>query len=347
MSGRGRFSRAGGDGLRRAAASARPGGDRRAARGSADLPQVLGVVLDRGAGQALDDVRRRARVPAQEPPSHAHGVGHAHGLGGRHDAGEPLDRVAVVHLPGAQLAEGRDEHLDHALRRRHRHARTLEQPLGLLAHELHLGAQIEDGEHRLEVEAALERGGHLVDAAVAGVRGRDDVEALPCVEHPVLALELGHREHALGEHGQQRVLHLDRAARDLLEPHDLAELHALVDRRRHERARRGPFVHEQGVVPRVLDLVLGGRGATLDGQRRGARHRGRDELAEQRLRGTRLADEHQPARRRERHEATIDQRRGDDQLPFDPLVLVTQEERPCGAQREHPAGRTRAFVAGA
>ena len=125
---------------------------------AAQALQVLRVVLGRGAGQALDHVGgrprgRRAGTSRARPTACATDTASAVDI----TVLEPLHGLPVRGLAGAQLAEGGDQHLEHVLGRRHRHARAREQPRGLLAHQGELGLEVGDREHRLEVEAALER----------------------------------------------------------------------------------------------------------------------------------------------------------------------------------------------
>lgn len=171
----------------------------------------------------------------------------------RRSVGAPSAAVA-----GAQLAEGGDQHLQYVATRRHGDAGGLQQCPRLGLDQVELGGEVRDREHGLKVEAAFQRRAHVVHAPVARVGGGDDVEALAGEDHAVGAVQLGDRQHAFGQRRQQRVLDLQRATGDLLEPYDLALRHAREQRRRDERPRRGTFGDEQRVVPGVLDLILGG-----------------------------------------------------------------------------------------
>jgi hypothetical protein len=250
--------------------------------------------------------------------------------------------IAVVRLGrrAAQVAEGRHQQLQH--RRGHglRNAALRQQPRGRFLHQRQLAVEVENGEHRFEVEAALQRRAHLVHAAVARVGGGDDVEALARIEHAVLARELGHRHHAVRQHAQQAVLHLERRARDLLEAHHLALLHAQVQRRRHHGARARAFVDEQRVVPAVLDLVFGDRGAALDGERRDARDGRGQQLRQHRLGRARLAHQHQAAAGGQRDEHALDAGHRRDDLGRDVERRVAEdEERAAFRPSAQPGGR--------
>ena len=98
------------------------------------------------------------------------------------------------------------------------------------AHDLDLLVGVVGQRQDDRVEASLERRRQLVDALVAVVRGRDDVEAAARLD---LLAELGDRQRLLRQDADQRVLHVGRDPRQLLDAHEPAVLH-----RAHHRARR-------------------------------------------------------------------------------------------------------------
>lgn len=188
------------------------------------------------------------------------------------------------------------------------------------------------------VEAPLQRGRHLVDPTVATVGGGDDVEAPERVDAARIAVELRNGEDPLGEDRQERILHLRGAARELLEADHLALRHAAVDGRRYQRAGRRPLGEQRRVVPRILDGVLCGGRRALDREGGVARDRRGQQLAGQRLRRTRLADQHQAAVGGERDDTPLDERARADELRGD-LLAVAQHEFHHRRGREPPAVR--------
>ena len=72
----------------------------------------------------------------------------------------------------------------------------------------------------------------------------------------VLSSAIGQR--LLRQDGDQRVLHVGRDPRQLLEPRDMPALHGEHDGRRHQRSHRRPLGQQQGVVPAIADGLLGG-----------------------------------------------------------------------------------------
>ncbi len=272
---------------------------------------------------------------------HARGVADRDRLGGAHDRGQPLERLAFARLARAQLVEGGHEERGQLGAERDRDARVLQQAVGLALHERHLGREVADRVDRLEVEPALERGRHGVHAAVARVGGGDHVEALPREHAPRRALQLGDDQHPVAQDREQAVLDLERAAGDLLEPHELPGAHAEVQRRGHQRPLGRPLGQEERVVPGVLDRVLAGGGAPLDREPRVAADRGREQLAEVALGRARLADQHQAAVAGERHHAALHEPAAPHELG-DHLVLGVAEHEPeHRAGREPPARRAR------
>ena len=127
--------------------------------------------------------------------------------------------------------------------------------------------------------------------------------------------------------------------------------------------RAGPLGEQQGVVPAVAELVLGGAGGALHGERAGAADGGGQQLGQHRLGGARLADEQQAALAGEGDHAALDQGAFADELPPDdeaarhalagvgarraarmavpPLPI---DEGDDGARGEPPAGRARPVV---
>ncbi len=173
---------------------------------------------------------------------------------------------------------------------------------------------------------------------------------------PVAAAgQLGHGDPALGEQRDQGVLHLGQAAGDLLHPGYGAVGHRGEHGRRHQGLPAGALGEQQGVVPAVLQLVLGGAGGALDGQRAGAADGGGEQLGEHRLGGTGLADEQQAALPGEGDDAALDQRAVADELLLhdeaappclELLAVAAHHEGDDGARGEPPAGRPGAVVVG-
>ena len=130
------------------------------------------------------------------------------------------------------------------------------------------------------VEPAAQRARQLVDAAVAVVGRGDQVEAL---HRGDLGVELGDRQHLLGQDRDERVLHLRRHAGQLLDAHQAAGAHRPVHRARHERRLARALGEQAGVVPAVAQRLLGRAGGALHEQRRVAADRRREVLADPRL----------------------------------------------------------------
>ena len=82
-------------------------------------------------------------------------------------------------------------------------------------------------------------------------------------------------------------------------------------------AAAGPLREQQRVVPAVAQLVLGGAGGALHGQRAGAADGGGQQLGQHRLGGAGLADQQQAALAGERDHAPLDQRALADELRVD------------------------------
>jgi hypothetical protein len=185
------------------------------------------------------------------------------------------------------------------------------------------------------------------------------------VRQGVLATrEFGHGDAPFGEQGDQGVLHLGQAAGDLLDAGDRAPRHGGEHGRGHERLPAGALGEQQGVVPAVLELVLGGARGALDDQAAGAADRGRQQLGEHRLGGAGLADEQQAALPGEGDDAAFHQGAVADELALDDeaarhalghLGVVGQAQRPAvaahdegddGTRGEPPGGRARSAVVG-
>ena len=110
--------------------------------------------------------------------------------------------------------------------------------------------------------------------------------------------------------GRQRVISSTRAT--------APGAHRGQDRRRHQRLGVRALGEQQGVVPAVAQLVLGGAGGALHGQRAGAADGGGQQLGEHRLGGAGLADEQQAALAGQGDHAAFDQRAFADELRHDP-----------------------------
>ncbi len=165
--------------------------------------------------------------------------------------------------------------------------------------------------------------------------------------------QLGDGDPPLGEQRDQGVLDLREAAGDLLDPGDRAGGHRAEHRRGHQRLAAGALGEQQGVVPAVLELVLGGARGALDGERAGAADGGGEEFGEHRLGGAGLADEQQAALAGEGDDAAFDEGPLADELLLDRqapapglelLAAAAHHEGDDGARGEPPAGRAGAGV---
>src|SRR5262245_41420229 len=130
--------------------------------------------------------------------------------------------------------------------------------LALLCNEVDLLRKLTDWMDRFEVESPLEGARHFVHTAVANIGRRYDVEAGLAEEYPSVALKFRDHHELFGENAYEHVLDFWWTACDFLESHDLPQTHADMKRSWHERPRCRPFGQEQGVVPRVFDLIFSG-----------------------------------------------------------------------------------------
>ncbi|MND99869.1 hypothetical protein D3C80_922610 [compost metagenome] len=289
-------------------------------------------------------MRRAQALLAEVPAVGGRVAGHADRLGsGQHGAGT-LDGGALDHA-GAQLVKCGGQQGQHL--RQHFGADALGDQLArhFLADQPGLCLDAVERAHGLEVEAALERGGHLVDPAVAQVGRGDDVEAGPGEQIRLHVLQFGDVQQPLGQHRHQAVLHLGDAAADFLEAQQAAAGHRPVQRPRHQRRRAGAVAQQQRVVPAVADLLLHHPGAALHGQRAVAADRRRQQLGEQRLGGTRLAHQHQPALAGQGDDGALDERVVAVDLACDASVApAAEDEGAHRARTQAPALRARTVV---
>jgi len=73
----------------------------------------------------------------------------------------------------------------------------------------------------------------------------------------------GNRHDLFRQQRDERILHFGGRARDFLEAYQLALLETAKDRAGHQRLGAGAFRQQQGVVPAVANLLLGGAGGAL------------------------------------------------------------------------------------
>ena len=158
---------------------------------------------------------------------------HRDRLGRRQRAGRDLQaRAAVGGDPVAQLAEDRDHALDLVGGGRHlgqgQRLAELTDPAGDDRHLLvrRGGKRQHDG-----VEPPAQGAGQLVHPAVAVVGRGDEVEP---AHRRHLGVQLGHRQHLLGQDRDERVLHLRGHPGELLDPDQAPGAHRPVHRARHE-----------------------------------------------------------------------------------------------------------------
>ena len=187
-----------------------------------------------------------------------------------------------------------------------------------------------------EIEAAFQGGRHFMHAAVAQVGAGDDIETAPRM-HARVAAQFGDHQLLFRHQRDEHILHLGRAARDLFEAHQLARLHRLEQRRRHQRAPARPFGQQQRVVPRILDMVFGGAGRALDRQRRIAADGGGQQFGQQRLGRTRLAHQHQALVAHQGDDGAVDQRIVAIELAAHLQRRVAEDKAAHGARRQLPA----------
>ena len=273
---------------------------------------------------------------------------HRDRLGGAHRARRGLELdPPVLALPGAQLAEHRDDATDLVGGRGDVGQR---QGPGQRSDALGDDADLfldrrRRGEHD-RVEPPAERAGQLVHAPVATVRRGNQVEAGPGLH---LTGQLGDRQHLLAEHGDERVLHITRHARQLLDAHDGTLLHRPVHGRRHERAHTRPLGQQAGVVPAVANRLLRCAGGALHQHRRVATDGRRKMLADPCLGGTGQAEQEQGTVGGERRDGDLDQAtradvlRRDDGAVGQATAHQVGDDRP---RRQPPARRPRAIVLG-
>ena len=243
---------------------------------------------------------------AQVAGVQAGGEGHRDGLGRAHGRRGFLDHRAFLGPPFTQIHEGGDQHVNDLAVQGRPGAGLLKQIGRLLQDNLDLELLLGDGRHRLEVEAALEGRRHFVDAAIAGVGRGQHVESRFAEDDSVFAAQFGHVQQLVAQHADEGVLNLRRTAGDFLEADHLAADQAVVKRRGNQGVERRSFTQEQGIVPRILDLVLGGAGRPLDGQGAGAGDGGGQQFRKHRLGRTRFADQEQTAIAHESDDGPID-----------------------------------------
>ena len=307
----------------------------------AQFLQILGVLFERRADDVVDDVIWLDRGLPEVVGVQARRISDFDSLGRAHHCRQRFNRLPAQGLSRAELVERGHEKFGSVLGEAHGDTRALEATLHLRLDQLALLLQVLDGVDRLEVEAALERGAHFVDAAVARVRRGDHVKARARIERALGAVELGDLHDAVRQDRQERILDLERTTRDLLETHQLAFVHAAVERRLDHGRWRRAFAQEQGVVPRVLDVVLGGACAPLNDERRISRDRCREDLAQITLRRAGLADKHQAAVGRQRHHAALDKAARSHELVHDVELLIPQHELDHRVGRHRPTERFR------
>ena len=190
--------------------------------------------------------------------------------------------------------------------------------------------------------------GHLVHAPVAQVGGGDDVEPRPRPHHARggLLAQFGDGDGLLRQDRDERVLDFGRAAGQLFHPHDAPRPHGAEHRRRNQRPFARPFGQQQGVVPAIADVVVGGSRRALHHQIGRARDRRRQQLRQHGLGGSRLAHQHQALGADEGDDGPVHQGIVAEELLGHAERLVAENEPAHGPGRKPPSRRTRVGVGG-
>ena len=239
--------------------------------------------------------------------------GDADGLGRGQDGAGTLDRPALVRSTTAQVPERRDQHVEDCRRRprtwprsarprlvacrRTRSISAARSAIGSTSSKLKRRFSAADisetpRSRRLAVAITLKPGAaYSVPSSSPAVSSGTDIRRSDRIE-----------TRASWTSGRQRVTSSIRTTAPVRI--------ACRTGRCHERFRRRALREQEGVVPAVLDLVLGRPGGALHRERRAAADRRRQQLRQHRLGGPRLADEQQAALSRDRHDAALDQARG-------------------------------------